>query len=153
MNKKKEQDGVIRRPTRKLNDKASQVLGIICILFVMVCFILRGFVGTDPNDNPVSQLQETDTYETQAYTFRNENALNEHFEKHGNEFGYETVEEYVAGANRVISSDEALHKLEAEDGDDVYYLEETNEFVIVSTDGYIRTYFKPDNGINYFNRQ
>lgn len=79
--------------------------------------------------------------------------LDEHFEKHGSEFGYQTAEEYEAGANRVISSDEALHKLEAEDGDDVYYLEATNEFVIVSTDGYIRTYFKPDNGINYFNRQ
>ena len=46
-----------------------------------------------------------------------------------------------------------IHKLEAEDGDDVYYLEETNEFVIVSTDGYIRTYFKPSKGIDYYNRQ
>ena len=37
--------------------------------------------------------------------------------------------------------------------DNVYYLESTNEFVIVSTDGYIRTYFKPNDGIDYFNRQ
>lgn len=36
---------------------------------------------------------------------------------------------------------------------DVYYVESTNEFVIVSTDGYIRTYFKPDAGISYYNRQ
>ena len=47
----------------------------------------------------------------------------------------------------------ALHKLEAEDGDDVYYLENTNEFVIVSTDGYIRTYFKPSRGMEYYNKQ
>ena len=63
------------------------------------------------------------------------------------------MEEYVAGANRVIASSGALHKLEQEDGDDVYYLEETNEFVIVSTDGYIRTYFKPSDGKDYYDRQ
>ena len=40
-----------------------------------------------------------------------------------------------------------------EDGDYIYYLESTNEFVVVSTDGYIRTYFKPTDGIDYFNRQ
>ena len=28
-----------------------------------------------------------------------------------------------------------------------------DEFVIVSTDGYIRTYFKPEDGIAYYNRQ
>ena len=39
------------------------------------------------------------------------------------------------------------------DGDDVYYLEEKNGFVIVSVDGYIRTFFYPDDGLDYFNRQ
>ena len=42
---------------------------------------------------------------------------------------------------------------EKEDGDDVYYIQDTNEFVVVSTDGYIRTYFNPDDGIDYYNRQ
>lgn len=53
----------------------------------------------------------------------------------------------------VVLNSEALHKTEAEDGDDVYYIESTNEFVVVSADGYIRTYFKPDSGIRYYNRQ
>ena len=87
------------------------------------------------------------------YTFRKEKYLNEHFEKHNNEFGYDDAQEYLDGANRVINDKNALHKIEAEDGDDVYYLENTNEFVIVSKDGYIRTYFKPSGGIEYFNRQ
>ena len=43
--------------------------------------------------------------------------------------------------------------LNKEDGDDVYYKENTNEFVVVSTDGYIRTYFNPDSGKKYFDRQ
>lgn len=87
------------------------------------------------------------------YTFRNEKYLDEHFEKHGSEFDYATKEEYVAGANRVIASEEALYKTEAEDGDHIYYLESSNEIVFLSVDGYIRTYFKPQAGKKYYDRQ
>ena len=38
-------------------------------------------------------------------------------------------------------------------GDDVYYVEDTNEFVVLSRDGYIRTYFNPDRGKAYFDKQ
>lgn len=87
------------------------------------------------------------------FRFRNKHLLEEHFEKHGSDFDYKTAKEYEEGADRVIHSNDVLHKLEVEDNDDVYYLEATNEFVIVSTDGYIRTYFKPSSGKDYFNRQ
>ena len=87
------------------------------------------------------------------YEFRNERLLQEHYEKHGAEMGFASAEEYQEAASRVAADPAALHKLEAEDGDDVYYLEESNDFVIVSTDGYIRTYFKPDSGRTYFDRQ
>lgn len=85
--------------------------------------------------------------------FRNETMWEEHFEKHGNEFGYKSKEEYLKGANEVINSPTSKQKTEAEDGDEIYYDEEKNEIVFVSTDGYIRTYFKPNDGINYYNRQ
>ena len=88
-----------------------------------------------------------------SYVFRSEKLLNQHFEKHGIDMGFATAEEYLAAANKVISSPKVLHKKEAEDNDDVYYLEESNEFVVVSTDGYIRTYFLPEDGIRYYNRQ
>ena len=67
--------------------------------------------------------------------------------------GFSSAEEYEKAAARVPYDPNVLHKIEAEDGDDVYYIESTNEFVIVSTDGYLRTYFNPDRGIDYFNRQ
>ena len=99
-------------------------------------------------------VQDTEYVE---YRFRNYKLLDQHFEKHGGEFrddfGYETAEEYEKGASDVINNPDALYKTEAEDGDGVYYLEATNEFVILSTDGYIRTYFRPNGGIDYFNRQ
>ena len=91
------------------------------------------------------------------YHFRNEKLLNQHFEKHGSEFesdfGYVTAEDYEKGASDVINNPDALFKYEAEDGDGVYYIEESNEFVILSTDGYIRTYFRPSGRIDYFNKQ
>ena len=85
--------------------------------------------------------------------FRNKELLDQHYEKHGIEMGFKSAEEYLEAANKVLENEDVLHKVEAEDSDDVYYLEETNEFVDVSKDGYIRTYFNPSDGIDYFNRQ
>ena len=86
-------------------------------------------------------------------TFRSDSLREEHFEKHGIEMGFASAKEYEKAAAAVVADSRALHKLEKEDGDDVYYLKDTNEFVIVSTDGYIRTYFYPIDGIEYFERQ
>lgn len=85
------------------------------------------------------------------YTFRNNKLFASHYQKHGAEMDCNSPEEYLQKANDVINNPNALHKLEAEDNDDVYYLESTQEFVIVSTDGYIRTYFSAS--LDYFNRQ
>lgn len=91
------------------------------------------------------------------YHFRSKKLLEQHFEKHGGEFrddfGYADAYEYEKGASDVINNKNALHKTEAEDGDGVYYIEATNEFVVLSTDGYIRTYFRPNGGMDYYNRQ
>lgn len=88
-----------------------------------------------------------------VYVFRNKNLLDQHYKKHGVDMGFSSAEEYEKAAGEVVNNPNSLHKTEAEDGDDIYYLEETNEFVVVSTDGYIRTYFNPDKGIDYFNKQ
>lgn len=87
-----------------------------------------------------------------SYTFRSKSQLKDHFKKHGVEMGFESMQDYLAAANAVISNPEALHKTQREDGDDVYYLQSTDELVIVSTDGFIRTYFKPG-GISYYSKQ
>ncbi len=114
-------------------------------------YMYEGDSSTDSDDGS-AESGSTDSEECE-YTFRSKKLLNQHWEKHGDEFDYEDIDEYVAGANRVINNPDSLHKIESEDGDDVYYLEETNEFVVVSTDGYIRTYFRPSSGISSFNRQ
>ncbi|MBR6401971.1 MAG: C39 family peptidase [Eubacterium sp.] len=88
-----------------------------------------------------------------SYKFRSEKLLKQHYQKHGKDMGFATPEEYEAAASAVVNSSSSLHKTEAEDGDDVYYIEETNEFVVVSTDGFIRTYFNPDGGKKYYDNQ
>ncbi len=114
---------------------------------------------TDNEDNELETVIEDDTDDEKitddaiAYVFRNEKLLQQHYEKHGIEMGFDSAESYEAAASAVVNNPDALHKTEQEDGDDVYYLEDTNEFVIVSTDGYLRTYFNPGAGKAYFDRQ
>ena len=109
----------------------------------------------DAKDSSADDGFEEDSFEeeTVTYCFRNSDLLDQHFEKHGKEMGFSTPEEYEAAASAVINNPDALYKTEAEDGDGVYYLESTNEFVVLSTDGYIRTYFNPGDGKAYFDRQ
>lgn len=99
-----------------------------------------------------SYVQEDENWEP-SYRFRSKSLLNSHYEKHGEEMGFESARAYEEAASRVVENDNSLQKVEDEDGDRVYYLESSNEFVIVSTDGYIRTYFYPEDGLDYYNRQ
>lgn len=102
-----------------------------------------------------TQPVQSEQSEPQTVTlkFRNKNLLDQHYEKHGKDMGFSSAAEYEKAAAAVPTNPAALHKIEKEDGDDVYYIEATNEFVVVSTDGYIRTYFLPDSGKRYFDKQ
>ena len=135
---------------------------------VLGVFILAGaliFSGvSSENDSTQTEKSHTSvtTSETTAsdgteivYNFRYEAYLEQHFEKHKEDTGCKTAEEYLLRANAVIENPRSLvgtEKPANEDdgGDTVYYLEETNEIVFVSEDGYIRTYFKPQRRMDYF---
>lgn len=128
------------------------ILAVICI------FAGLWMDYTEKKDNTAGTEISTEIVmesgqEEASYYFRNEDLLQEHYQKHGMEMGFDSMEAYEEAASAVINNPEALTKTEAEDGDFVYYVEASNEFVILSTDGYIRTYFNPDAGIDYYNRQ
>ncbi len=107
----------------------------------------------------IPEASEADLSETekavQKYYFRSEKLFDSHYEKHGAEFGNITQDEYLDLANELINAEgeNILHKTEKEDGDFLYYDTETNEFLVLSTDGYIRTFFKPSAGLDYWERQ
>ena len=115
-------------------------------------------VATPEETTTVSETEETTTTEEEReyveYSFRSEKQYVSHYEKHGHEFGDITIEEYLHMANDLINSDsDTLHTKISKDGDYLFYDEATNEFLVLSDDGYIRTFFKPNAGIDYYNRQ
>ena len=143
------------------NHNQRNVLLLAVIVLLLLFRVFGNFSEEESNitsdETYVQQLQDAqgtqDTQGTATVRFRNTRLRQEHYEKHGIEMGFTSPEAYEQAAAAVVQNKDALHKLEEEDGDDVYYLESTNEFVIVSTDGYIRTYFYPSNGKDYFDRQ
>lgn len=131
-------------------EKAKKKKGIPMWIKIALILLIAAFIAMKifPSGTPSGGKGEY-----KEYYFRTEKYLNEHYEKHGREMGFSSPEAYRQGACEVINDPESLHKTEAEDGDDVYYREDTNDFVVVSTDGYIRTYFRPDSGKAYYDRQ
>ena len=117
-------------------------------ILVVVLVLIVGFFTYIKDTNV-----ETSNDEYIEYHFRNEKYLEDHYQKHGIEMGFSSASEYEKAASDLINNEDCLYKNEKEDNDGVYYLESTNEFAILSSDGYIRTYFMPDDGIDYFNRQ
>ena len=126
---------------------------VICLLSAFYFFINKNN-QVEVNNNSSNNSQEVvNEKEYVEYHFRNNKLLSEHYDKHGKDMGFKSKEDYEKAASDVANNENVLHKLEKEDKDDVYYLEETNEFVIVSSDGYLRTYFLPDAGKSYFDKQ
>lgn len=136
----------------KNDNKKKTFKSIIAAGLVLVVLLLGKLFNIDINWQDIEKNFGSEKA-TVSLQFRNETMWEDHFKKHGNEFNYKNKEEYLKGANEVINSTSSKHKTEAEDGDSIYYNESKNEIVFVSKDGYIRTYFKPSDGINYYNRQ
>ena len=91
-------------------------------IIIVAVVLLLSFIGKVFNINfdalnigSVLQSQKADG----VLEFRNDNLWEEHFLKHGGEFGYTTKEDYLEGANEVVTSASSKHKQEAEDGDDI----------------------------------
>ncbi len=106
------------------------------------------------NNTNVNNDSNDDSNIIKQYNFRNDKLLDVHYDKHKDEFGDITKDEYLEGANNLLNelSETVITKTE-EDGDTIYYDTKTNEFLVLSNDGYIRTYFIPEDGIDYFNRK
>lgn len=168
-NRIRKNDVVVKKPKRRgllRGFRAGEggprpgMIMILVVLAIVINGLFRGNIGSEKTPGSGSRIttgsEATGTGITVQETtliFRDWSRLEEHYEKHGKAMGYSREEDYLAGANTVVADPKALHKKEKEDGDDIYFLEKTGELVVVSTDGYIRTYFQPEDGIAYYNRQ
>ncbi|MFH1533848.1 MAG: transglutaminase domain-containing protein [Nitrospirota bacterium] len=104
------------------------------------------------------------------FGFRKDKLLNSHFIDHGADFNAVDASDYLNKANRFFSSLDSniLVKIRKKDtgfggskGDIIKYDPLTDEFAVLSQDGFFRTYFKPvpllnhkyNTNLEYFNAQ
>lgn len=93
-----------------------------------------------------------------ALNFANDQRLEEHWRKHGlnrSEFNpVLTKDQYLKRARDFFASEEKELLYRSNDiGDALRYRPSTNEFGVLSSRGVIRTYFRPDSGMRYWERQ
>ena len=75
-----------------------------------------------------------------------------HFEKHAAEFGYRTPVEYLRGARDLVGRS-GVQTFTRTNGDKLFYDAARNEFAVLKPDGVLRTYFRPQNGSEYWRIQ
>ena len=81
--------------------------------------------------------------------------LDEHYRKHGAEFGDITREEYLRRAQALRDAPAGGAVLEAvrRDGVVTRFDRKSGAFIAFNANGVIRTYFRPNDGERYFRRQ
>jgi hypothetical protein len=126
-------------------------------------------VATNSVDNSVATQSAAETpvssTESQANSarpvirtgigFRSEHYLDEHFTKHGREFGGMSKSEYLLAAqtlrDRPVGGD--IEEISRPDGTSSRFDKASGAFLAFDRDGTIRTFFKPNDGERYFRRQ
>jgi pyocin large subunit-like protein len=87
--------------------------------------------------------------------FTSRRNLEEHFEKHGEQFPGLSVTTYLAAAQMLRDAPQGgdVLELRRRDGVITRFDRATGAFLAVNRDGTIRTFFKPNDGEAYFRRQ
>jgi pyocin large subunit-like protein len=87
--------------------------------------------------------------------FADQRRLDEHFDKHGAEFGRITKQDYLRQAQLLRDAKVGGPVLEAvrRDGVITRYDQQTGAFIAFTSNGVIRTFFKPNDGERYWRRQ
>ncbi|MBI2171598.1 MAG: RHS repeat-associated core domain-containing protein [Chloroflexi bacterium] len=90
--------------------------------------------------------------DSKLLNFKTPKLLGRHFEEHGAKLGYKTVDDYLAGANDLVARSDAAVSVEMKQRgtDSLYYDYRTNEYLSVDEEGVIRTYMKPETGVEYW---
>lgn len=93
--------------------------------------------------------------QTRLRQFQTQALLQRHFEKHQAEFGVISIQEYLRKATQLADKplSEDVVQLVRSDKSISKYCFSTNEFVVITKDGYIRTYFKPNAKEAYWNEE
>ncbi|MEO0478845.1 MAG: hypothetical protein AAF196_05140 [Planctomycetota bacterium] len=114
-----------------------------------------GGLGTQLEDRESSGDGAQAPSSTSPVGFTSERSWRSHFEKHGTEFGSIDADEYLERAKALRDaplSDDVL-EIRRRDGVVTRFDRRTGAFVAFHADKSIRTFFRPNDGENYFRRQ
>lgn len=143
-------DDVLRRECqqrtgdlRKRYDSISQAAGLEVRTDKMA---VSGFGAV----KTVEQLSDAEKYKNAV--FATENLYQRHVSKHLSEYGGISEEEYINRARKLLQSpvSDDILSLKRSDGSVSKYRISTNEFVVGTKDGHIRTAFKPKDKMDYW---
>jgi pyocin large subunit-like protein len=75
----------------------------------------------------------------------------DHFTRHGPKLGFQTVQDYLAGARNLFAGGSDVQTFVRSNGDILFFRASKGEFGVLASDGLtIRTYFIPNNPSNYW---
>lgn len=87
--------------------------------------------------------------------FETPEKMQKHYDKHIDKYGNISISEYTALANELVNAKDTddIERIVRSDESTAIYRFSTNDFLVITKDGYIRTFFKPDDGEAYWREE
>jgi len=129
-------------------------LGVLGLLVILAVVRFAGLEQGVPGPSGARPAATAVTWSEPVWTDGVSNAEH-HWQKHGAEFPeFATRDAYVAGAHAFIDHPPpgTLTK-ERNNGDTLFYNPDSNTFAVRASNGAPRTFFRPDSGSAYWERQ
>jgi hypothetical protein len=143
----------ILKPTKVLR-KICYSLGLFIAVWIF-CIPISALsqISSPTSSSPSPQISQS--VSRQEIGFASKQKLNDHYQKHGKEFGKISREEYLRLAQELRDHPSNENTLEASRSDGVVtrFDRKTGAFLAFNPDGVIRTFFRPNDGEAYFWRQ
>ncbi|MGZ7108967.1 MAG: hypothetical protein ACXVHW_08370, partial [Methanobacterium sp.] len=113
----------------------------------------------DPNDNHDSDHDDRDRSKNKGkenIQFRNEEKLDSHYNKHKNEWNNLSKDEYINkiyNLKNKLPDETNILEFKRDNGDIMKYDVRNNEFLVVDKNGYTKTLFRPEKGVDYWKQE
>lgn len=142
-------------PRARCPARSSGMIGIACLLLFLISGPAAVFSQESAPSVSVLPDKGTPLLSRPDIGFATPQKLQDHFQKHGKEFGEITREEYLRMAQELRDRPAGREILEAvrRDGVMTRFDRKSGAFLACNPDGTIRTFFKPKDGEKYFRRQ